>query len=79
MDYVRANLGPAFANDAATLLMAQSIRDSQVPVPNAAEACGSEDVGAGVSLKDLGLIGQILAGICIALVLTFMGIVAFGL
>lgn len=79
MDYTRANLGPEFAHDGATYLMALSIRDSQVPVPNATEVCGSEDVAAGIPLKEAGLVGQILAAVCIALVLTFMAIVARGL
>jgi hypothetical protein len=75
MDYVRAGLGPTLAHDGATLLVAQSIRDSQVPVPNAADLDGSDDVIDTPSLKDTGPVAQILTAACLTLVLGFVVIV----
>jgi len=79
MDSARANLGPDFAYDAGTLALALAIRDSQVPVPIATEICAQETDTIAPSLRDAGIVGQILAGLCVALVVAFVMVVARGL
>ena len=79
MDSARANLGPDFAYDAGTLALALAIRDSQVPVPVATDICGTDTDATGPTLSDTGIVGHILAGVCIALVAAFLIVVAQGL
>ena len=79
MDSARANLGPDFAYDAGTLALALAIRDSQVPVPIATEIGAQETDAVAPSLRDAGIVGQTLAGVCITLVVAFVIIVARGL
>ena len=79
MDYARANLGPDFAHDGGTFLMALSIRDSQVPVPTATEVCGGESVGDVTPLSEAGLVEKILAAACLAIAVVFVVVVLRGL
>ena len=79
MDSIRAYLGPDMAHGAAEVGLALAIRDSQVPVPIATDYGAQESSAVAPSLRDAGIVGQILAGICIALVVAFVTVVAQGL
>jgi hypothetical protein len=81
MDGIRAYLGPDMAHGAAEVGLALAIRDSQVPVLIATNDDDDDNHHRteGTNLGDAGILGKILAGICIALVSAFVIIVARGL
>lgn len=79
MDRTASDQRPDYTYGVGSLAMALAIRDSQVPVPIATEIGAEETDAVAPSLRDAGIVGQILAVLCIALVIVFVLIVARGL
>lgn len=79
MDRTEPDQRPDYTYGVGSLAMALAIRDSQVPVPIATEIGAHESDAIAPSLREPGIVEQILAGVCIALLVAFVIVVAQGL